>query len=187
MKEPVAIRIVSVLILLLLLGGCARLREASCVRHEEAMRNTKPVTSYRLVETPAGKAALRSLPAGSTPQVSRYTLRFKPGYTQACASITLYKDVTIQRSLSGDVILNEIREFYAEDGTLITSNTQDVTAQVRTSGYYLASTPLPIPRAAPHGKYKIVSKLLYERRGSNRPAVQIARGEGYFYIVPDDE
>jgi len=185
-EQSLLLRSTTVVLALLVLGGCARLREASCVRHEESMRNTKPTTTYQALATEAGKPAPRSLPAGSVPQVTRYTVRFRPGYTEACNTITLYKDVSILRSATNDTILNEIREFYAEDGTLIASNTQDIPPQVQGSGNYLATTPLPIPRAAPHGKYKIVSKLLYERRGSGRHPVQIARGEGYFYIVPHE-
>ena len=81
-------------------------------------------------------------------------------------------------------MLNEMREFYAEDGTLIATSTQDISEQVKKSGAYIATTPLPIPKSAPPGKYKIVNKLLFERRGDRRAPVPIARAEGFFYIIP---
>ncbi|MDH4134546.1 MAG: hypothetical protein OEV31_07125, partial [Gammaproteobacteria bacterium] len=83
-----------------------------------------------------------------------------------------------------DIILTEIREFYAEDGSMITTSSQDITDQVKHSGNYVATTPLPIPKAAPPGKYRIVSKLVFDRRGKGRSPVPIARSEGFFFIVP---
>jgi len=171
---------------LLTLTGCAALDERACDAHEERMRGVKPVTVYRAVNPKPGQSAPKALPAGSTPIVSTYTLSFKPGFTKPCTSLDLVKDVVIQRGPDRSLVLNEIREFYAEDGTLIASNAQDISAQVTVSGVYVATTPLPIPKAAPPGKYRIVSKLMYERRGFSRPALQLARAEGYFYIIPRD-
>ncbi len=113
-----------------------------------------------------------------------YVLGFRPGFTKPCTTLALHKDVVIHRSSDSDVVLNEIREFYAEDGTLIASTTQDISAQVQRSGNYIANTPLPIPKTAPPGKYRIINKLMFERRGSSRPPVQIARTDGFFYIIP---
>jgi hypothetical protein len=158
--------------------------ERRCEQHEAAMKGVKPVTAYRRVESPPGQPEPRTLPAGSVPLVTTYKLLFKPGFTKPCTSVTLHKDVAIQRGPGEDTILSEIREFYAEDGTLITSSTQDVSRQIQRSGTYVATTPLPIPKAAPPGKYRIVSRLTYERRNGGRPAIEIARGEGYFYIIP---
>ena len=168
----------------LLLGGCAGLEQRSCDAHEERNRGVKPVTTYSALDAAAGQPASRNLPAGSVPIVTVYKLSFKPGFTKPCTTLTMHKDVVIQRGAADDTVLNEIREFYAEDGSLIASSTQDVTAQIRNSGHYNATTPLPIPKAAPPGKYKIVSRLMYERRANSRPAVQIARNEGFFYIIP---
>ena len=172
------------LLIALLLGGCAGLQQNSCEAHEERTRGVKPVTTYLAVIPATGQTVPRNLPAGSVPIVTVYKLSFKPGYTKPCTTLTLHKDVIIQRSAGDDTVLNEIREFYAEDGSLITSSAQDVTAQIKNSGHYNAATPLPIPKTAPPGKYKIVSRLMYERRANSRPAIQIARNEGFFYIIP---
>ena len=167
-----------------LLSGCAGLDEFSCDRHEHSHRGFKPVTTYTAAEPKPNAAAPYTLPAGSSPQVSTYKLTFRPGFTKPCATITLHKDMVIQRSDEAQLVLNEVREFYAEDGTLIATASQDVSTQIKKSGAYIAVTPLPIPKSAPPGKYKIVSKLLYERRGDRRPAALIARAEEFFYIIP---
>ncbi len=183
MPDNVTIRYTALCVVLLTasLGGCASMEQFSCDLHETQARGTKPVTTYTLT---SDKTAPRALPAGSIAQAPTYKLIFKPGYTKPCTTLSLHKDVVIQRSDEANVILNEIREFYAEDGTLIATSAQNISEQVKISGAYIATTPLPIPKSAPPGKYKIVSKLLFERRGDRRAPVQIARVEGYFYIIP---
>jgi len=171
-------------VLTVLLGGCASMDDFRCDMHEQSVRGTKPITSYTPAEPKPNAAAPYTMPSGSNAQVSTYKLTFRPGFTKPCSSITLHKDVVIQRSDDAQVVLNEVREFYAEDGTLIATVTQDVSAQVKKSGAYIAVTSLPIPKSAPPGKYKIVNKLLFERRGDRRPAALIARAEGFFYIIP---
>jgi len=184
MKERLLLRAILLALIAVLLGGCAGMEERACDAHEQQTRGEKPVTTYRLVQPKPGQPAARILPAGSIAQVPTYTMSFRPGYTKPCTTLSLVKDVVIYRSNDADVALNEVREFYAEDGTLIATSTQDITAQVKTSGTYIATTPLPVPKSAPPGKYKIVSKLLFERQRERRPAAQIARAEGFFYIIP---
>lgn len=186
MKEIITIHrsALSAILLTALLGGCASMDQFSCDMHETQTRGYKPVTTYTLADSKSGESALRPLPAGSIAQVPTYKIRFKPGFTKPCTTLTLHKDVVIQRSNETNITLNEIREFYAEDGTLIATASQDISEQVKKSGTYIATTPLPIPKSAPPGKYKIVNKLLYERRGDRRAPVPIARAEGFFYIIP---
>src|SRR4030065_90493 len=121
MKEIIATPRVSLFAILLtaMLGGCASLDEFSCDMHETQTRGSKPVTTYTLTNAKSSETALRALPAGSIAQVPTYKIRFKPGFTKPCTTLTLHKDVVIQRSDEATVMLNEIREFYAEDGTLI--------------------------------------------------------------------
>lgn len=186
MKDKITIRrsALCVIVLTALLGGCASMDQFSCDMHEKQTRGSKPVTAYTLIDPKSDQTALRPLPAGSIAQVPTYKIRFMPGFTKPCTTLTLHKDVVIQRSDEANVMLNEIREFYAEDGTLIATSTQDISEQVKKSGTYTATTLLPIPKSAPPGKYKIVSKLLFERRGDRRAPVPIARAEGFFYIIP---
>jgi len=186
MMDPVAFQrsVPCAILLTAMLGGCASINDFSCDMHETQTRGTKPVTTYSLTDLKSGETALRALPAGSIAQVPTYKIRFKPGFTRPCTTLTLHKDVVIQRSDEATLTLNEIREFYAEDGTLIATSTQDVSEQIKKSGVYIATTPLPIPKSAPPGKYRIVSKLLFEKRGDRRAPVPIARAEGFFYIIP---
>jgi hypothetical protein len=163
------------------LGGCAGMGGFSCDMHETRARGAKPVTTYTLTGSRNSETTLRT---GSIAQVPTYKLTFKPGYTKPCTTLTLHKNVVILRSDEATVILNEVREFYAENGELIASSTQDISEQVKKSGTYVANTPLPIPKSAPPGKYKIINKLLFERRGDRRSPVLIARAEGFFYIIP---
>lgn len=182
--RPTLARSLPLLAALLLLAGCAGTSDSACERHEERTRGTKPVTTYKLVQPKSGEAAVRILPSGSVALAPTYQIRFKPPYAEQCRTITLVKDVVIQRSNDRDVEFSEVREFYAENGALITSHTQDITRQVPRSGRYVATTPLPIPKNAPPGRYRIVNKLLYERPTTGRSPVQIGRAEGEFFIVP---
>ncbi len=186
MKDLVAIRrsALSAILLNALLSGCASMDNFSCDMHETQARGSRPVTTYTSTASKTGENVPRALPAGSIALAPTYKLTFKPGFTKPCTTLTLHKDVVIQRSDETNVMLNEIREFYAEDGTLIATSTQDISEQVKRSGAYIATTPLPIPKSAPPGKYKIVNKLLFERRGDRRAPVLIARAEGFFYIIP---
>ena len=186
MKHDVTIRCTTLcaVMLISLLGGCAGTGQRNCDMPESQARATKPVTTYAPAGSRAGETAPRALPSGSIAQAPTYKISFRPGFTKPCTILTLHKNVVILRSDEANVILNEIREFYAEDGTLIATSTQDISEQVRKSGAYIATTPLPIPKSAPPGKYKIVNKLLFERRGDRRAPVQIARAEGFFYIIP---
>jgi len=182
-KATLALRYLLTPILLAPLAGCVTTGELSCDIHESRTKQLKPTTTYEYVKLKPGQSAPRTLAGGSLPQVPTYTMKFVPGFTKPCTTITLHKDVMLLRSNDKGVVFNETREFYAEDGTLITSTTQNISEQVPRSGVYIATTPLPIPRNAPPGKYKIVSKLQAERRGDRRPS-QVAQTQGFFYIIP---
>jgi hypothetical protein len=167
-----------------LLNGCVSMEEFGCDMHETQTRGTKPQTTYELTEAKPGQPPARMLPAGSVPQVPVFSISFKPGYTKPCTTLTLHKNVVLMRSNDRDVVITEVREMYADDGTLIIPASQDITEQVMRSGHYLATTELPIPRNAPPGKYKVINKLIYEKRGDHRTNTTLARSEGYFYIIP---
>lgn len=89
-----------------------------------------------------------------TPQVTRIA---------PCSVLNIKKEIGLQRERGAQGLLTEVREFYAEDGTLIVRNSEDVTAQLARSGRYAGSVSLPIPASAPTGHYRIVSKLILER------------------------
>jgi hypothetical protein len=119
MKLTVTRRHSALFVLLLsgLLGGCAGLSNFSCDMHESSTRGVKPVTTYTLTASPQDSSTSQALPAGSVTQVPVYKITFKPGFTKPCTTLVLHKDVIIRRSGEPGLILNEIREFYAENGT----------------------------------------------------------------------
>ena len=79
----------------------------------------------------------------------------------------------------------EIREFYAGDGTLIATKREIMSKQLSASGYYVATVPLPIPRLAPMGKYTVVSKLMVRTAG-DRQGTLLAKASAGFRVVPRD-
>jgi len=171
---------IPVLLVVAPLSGCVTDGQMSCDKHEARVKTIKPVTTYALAP---GNPTIRTLSAGAPPQAPTYVMKFVPGFTKPCTIISIRKEVVILRSLDRNLNFSETRKFFAEDGTLITSTTQNITDQVARSGKYIATTPLPIPRNAPPGKYKIVSELQADRRGDRR-LMPLARTEGYFYIIP---
>lgn len=103
---------------------------------------------------------------------NRYRIR-------ACGSLALRYEVVLARR--GEMVLREVREYYAEDGTLIANNSEDVSRQLPVSGRYTRSATLPIPAAAPLGRYRVVSKLLVKKPGDARFA-QLGRAAISFYV-----
>lgn len=88
-----------------------------------------------------------------------YTLRLNRSTTHACEHLYLIKDLYLQRSRE-TLTLEEQREFYTAHGQLIATKRENVTDQLSKTGYYTASVPLPIPRGAPAGTYRVVSRLI---------------------------
>lgn len=88
-----------------------------------------------------------------------YTLRGNRSVIRPCDYLYLTKDLYLLRQSNVSATLYEHREFYAADGRLIATKREDVTPQLRNTGFYTASVPLPIPKEAPAGSYRIVTKL----------------------------
>jgi hypothetical protein len=97
----------------------------------------------------------------------------------ACGSVVLRHEVTLARR--GAMVLREVREYYADDGTLIANNSEDVSEQLQASGRYARTTTLPIPAATPVGRYRVVTKLLVKKPGERR-FVQLGRAATSFYV-----
>lgn len=103
--------------------------------------------------------------------------------TRPCRNFMINKRLFLQRKNDPELVLQERSEFYAEDGTLIVSNTQDLTRQLRRSGYYIAADELPIPEDAPPGSYLLVTKLLLSKKGQTA-AFLLAKAETRYRILP---
>jgi hypothetical protein len=97
--------------------------------------------------------------------VRLYEIEPEATETRPCRNLLINKRLFLQRKADPDFVLRERSEFYAEDGTLIVSNTQDLTQQLLRTGYYIAADALPIPEDAPPGGYRLVTKLLLSRKG----------------------
>jgi hypothetical protein len=171
---------------LLLIAGCALFPpDDVCSQHERQTRDNKITTEYVLQQPGAGRPnpATRPLPKNLVAQVALYKMTFDTDRAQPCTDLSIRKELVLRRLDKAVLAFKEVREFYSPDGKLIATNTEDLSAQFVKSGSYRAITPLPIPRSAPPGRYRIVSKFLLETKGSKRPTL-LARVDGSFRIVP---
>lgn len=110
-----------------------------------------------------------------------YEVAPERGTIQPCHSLSIRKRLFLLRRNDLDLVFQEVNEFYADDGTLIVTNTQDLTHQLQRSGYYVASDPLPIPQDAPPGRYQLVSKLVLKKKG--REAIFLLASETAVYEI----
>ncbi len=180
-----AIRLALTIGAFLLATGCALIQpEDICTQHERKTRENRITTQYTLQPpgTNRPKTALRPLPRNLSAQVSLYKMSFDANRVQTCTDLSIRKELILQRLDKVALVFKEVREFFGPDGTLIATNTEDLTAQFQTSGHYQAVTPLPIPRSAPPGRYRIVSKFTLETHDARKP-VLLARVDGSFHIA----
>jgi hypothetical protein len=174
----------------LLLNACAGfdvrdLFGDECSRYESRTKSARYNTLYKPAsKSPdAGAKPGRPLPKAVLAQVPVYKMSFDGDKIQPCSDLSIRKEIVVLRGESTDLLFKEIREFYAQNGTLITTNAEDISAQLATSGRYQTVTPLPIPRTAPPGKYRIVSRLTVEAK-TGKKVLQLAKVEGVFSVVP---
>lgn len=170
---------------MLLAGGCATFSEGDCTRFEQVRQETRYETRYAYAEHETGKRLrqLKPLSPAERAAAPLYTLALDRAETRPCRHLTLEKAVFLQRTAGKDLVFEEVREFYAEDGVRIAENREDLTAQFATTGYYTAAVPLPIPAKAPPGQYKIVSKLVLKQRG--RRDIVLAQASATFRVLPE--
>jgi hypothetical protein len=165
----------------LMASGCAALTDYGCRLHETRVQTLDQSTHYRRLSSSSqtdGRPLTRTYPA----QAPIYRLTLTSEKVPPCTMLSVRKEVVLARLNDRSLIFKETREFYAEDGTLITTLIEDVSAQLKESGTYRASFPLPIPRTAPAGKYRIVSRLTLERAGERR-MLPLAQAEARFQII----
>ncbi|MHB8535125.1 MAG: hypothetical protein ACYDBW_06720 [Sulfuricaulis sp.] len=172
MKHPLHLftpdRLIPVLFaaLTLLTSGCASIHEESCTKFDERGRDSDNSTRYVYSDVDSESAAInfKRLPRGRNVFVRLYLMHLDPPKITPCNYLVIQKDVYIQRNVNTSLALEEIREFYAANGTLIATKTERVGNQFRATGYYTGDTSLPIPPNAPLGKYRIVSKLVVKTK-----------------------
>lgn len=168
----------------LLLSGCASFRETTCAKFEENRKEADYATQYRFQESDSETAArnFKSLPKGTSAVVRLYKMRVDTPKIAPCNHLTLYKEFYLQRKTRGGLTLEEVREFYTADGALVATKVETIGNQLRTSGYYIGDTSLPIPEKAPPGKYRIVSKLVLKAKNTSRTTL-LAKTSVYFQVV----
>lgn len=162
------------------LSGCAGLSDYACSLQESRAQSSDLATHYRYTAPPEGNG---QLPKGTHVKATHYTVAFNVQRIEPCTTLSIIKEITLLRVADSNILIKETREFYAEDGTLIASLTEDLTGQLGKSGQYTAVTPLPIPRSAPAGRYLIISRLSMERKGDKRMQL-LSAAEASFRIIP---
>lgn len=159
-----------------LLGGCAALRPQTCEQFDAKRKQTNYATEYRRDNS----VGVKPISKGTALAVE-YELRADTSQARPCSHVMIRKDLTLARRDDGSGTIEETWEFYAEDGTRITIKNENLTNQLRQSGRYIASVPLPIPRGAPPGKYYVISTLVARARGAD--AHVLAKTSTNFEVV----
>ena len=93
-----------------------------------------------------------------------------------CSVLRVKKKIVLQRDPRTALVLKEVQEFYAEDGTLIARHVKDVSRELTRSGTYAGELILPIPERAPVGRYRIVLRLVSQAARRMVPLSQASLG-----------
>ena len=145
-------------------------------------------TTYRYTEaeTHAAQSRYPPLPVKGVYAIARlYAIEPDAPEARPCSNLSIEKRLFLQRRDDPEFVLREISEFYAEDGTLITTNSQVVTEQMPRTGYYMAHDLLPIPEDAPPGRYHLVTKLILTKEG-RKATFLLGSSKTEYRILPLD-
>jgi hypothetical protein len=153
--------------LTLVVQGCASLRQESCEQFEERRKQTNYATQYTFEGT---KVSAEAKPLGKNDLAvaPRYEMTLDNDHPRPCSHVKLRKELTLMRRDNADLIFEETREFFTNDGKRIAEKKEVLTGQLDRSGRYSAFVPLPIPKNAPAGKYRVVSTLVLKTKGSTK-------------------
>lgn len=168
----------------LLASGCATFHEETCEQFEENRKVTDYSTQYQFSESDSETAArnFKPLPRGANAVVRLYRIHLDPPRVKPCRHLTIRKEIYLQQSARLNRTLEEVREIYTSDGTLIATKTESIGDRLRTSGYYTGETLLPIPENAPLGKYRIVSKLVLKTKKKSQ-AIVLTKTSASFQVL----
>jgi len=164
--------------MLAVMTGCATVHPDVCARFDAARASTSYDTEYRYSEADTRNAvwSFRPLKRKAPAEVRWYTLRISADAVARCEHLYLYKDLYIERD-SRSIQIEEQREFYTSSGKLIAVKKENLSAQLRRAGYYSASVPLPIPEAAPAGRYRVVTRIVLKDAGRKDRTLAAASAE----------
>lgn len=171
-----AVAFIAITLLGVSLAGCNTLRPPRDCK--SAKLDVAPYT--------IGAQGVRAEPLARGTRVAVRSYKMTAASTRVwpCTQLELKKEVALQREANAKLVIKEIREVYAEDGTLIVKAVDDVSRQLSRTGMYTAVLALPIPQQAPAGKYRVVTKLLMEAEGQK--SLPLGQTSTAFTVMSDD-
>jgi hypothetical protein len=172
-----------VIALITALTGCVSVPPpADCDRFAVDSKQLMYQTKYTFSEQKTARYAKdhRALPASTPAAAPVYKLDIEKDVVRVCSHLALQKELFLQRGGDG-ITIEETREFYAQDGALIASKTENLSPQLKKSGFYVATVPLPVPEKAPPGQYRVVSKLTLKKPGGK--AIILAEASDSFSVI----
>ncbi len=165
----------------LLLGGCASLFPESCEQFEEHRKQTNYATDYTF-ESSKVDGDTKTLGKNDLAVAPHYQMTLGSDSVSPCTHVKIKKELVLVRRDNPNLIFEETREFFAADGTRIAVKNEVLTGQLDKSGRYAATVPLPIPKNAPPGKYRLTSTLTLKTKGSTKSSV-LARTAAVFQVT----
>jgi hypothetical protein len=165
----------------LVLAGCAATapRENLCADYDSRVKNMRTTTTYARTDEPVSVAGK----SGRLVSVTDFHLSSKESTVRPCQVLVLNKQLVLHAQNPAKLPITEVREFYAENGTLITTRSDSLRGQFPTAGQYKGEAAIPIPPGAPAGKYRVLVRLTSDGAGG-RKGVNLATAETRFVILP---
>lgn len=163
----------------MLLSACSTLAPETCEQFEERRKTTNYATEYRLETTRLGKE-FKPLRTNELAAVQDYRMNMGNDSVRPCSHVKIEKELTLLRRNIAGMVFEETREFFAENGTRIATKTETLSEQLVQSGRYSAQVPLPIPRNAPSGRYRLTSTLTVRMKGGKTTI--LARSNASFRV-----
>lgn len=166
---------VTLLLFALVLTGCSTLnpRDAQC------RVNEGPSLPYSSMSR---TTRTDDLPDGTLVSAHRYQLRPQQFQVMPCDNLLIVKELHARTAPGRRFRLSEVREFYADDGSLIAQAKEDVSRQITRSGMYRGVLALPIPGNTPAGIYRMVGKLFVDNLGE--APILLNEAETEFEVLP---
>ncbi len=168
-------------VIAIVLSGCASLFPESCEQFEERRKTTNYATEYSFESSKLNDDA-RALGKNELAVVPRYQMTLTSDSIPPCSHVKIKKELVLVRRDNVDVVFEEKREFFAEDGTRIAVKSEVLTKQLDKSGRYAAVVPLPIPTNAPPGKYRLTSTLTLKTK-NNAKALVLGHSTAVFQVT----
>jgi hypothetical protein len=180
MRAPV-VAMLAVALSTLLITGCATvLLPSNCTQMGAETASQSRYQPSR--GTTEAETAHKPLPRGSLAVARVYRLSVNPDKVSPCRYLSIEKELYLQRASGNGFTIEEVRDIYSASGVLIATKSENLTAQLRESGFYSASASLPIPEQTPTGSYRIASRIVLRAKGGE--PIVLARADTRFTVLP---